>query len=117
MIEDFKEYNHNHYLLNKAFSKFRHRENRHLLKVKNLMHYSNPEGSIVCNNCGEQDIDVLCLDHIEGKGNQHRKEDIKSRGSGLYYWVARNNYPDGFQVLCANCNIRKTRTDVWRNRN
>lgn len=56
-----------------------------------------------CRCCGETDIDVLCMDHINGGGEQHRKEIPASR---LYRWLRDNNYPDAFRVLCLNCNFR-----------
>jgi len=28
-------------------------------------------------------------------------------GNGLPYWLKKNNFPPGFQVLCANCNFAK----------
>ena len=79
-----------------------------LNKVKVVMWYSNPRGCVVCNNCGNQDIDVLCLDHLYGYGNKHRKE-VGTQGSGFYHWIIRNNYPSGFQILCHNCNVKKSR--------
>ena len=27
--------------------------------------------------------------------------------SSIYSWLIRNNYPEGFQVLCYNCNLGK----------
>lgn len=89
-------------------SKMRNKEYNHLSKVKAVINYSNPKGSAICNNCGEQDIDLLCLDHIDGKGKRHRKE-LNVGGSGFYRWLERQGYPQGFQVLCYNCNMKKER--------
>jgi len=75
------------------------------LRMKVLGHYSN--GALKCAHCGEVDLEVLCLDHINGRGNQQRRETGKSNGNGFYRWIITNSYPEGFQVLCANCNIRK----------
>lgn len=57
-----------------------------------------------CTCCGETEYVFLCIDHIKGKGRQHRKE---IGASALYRWLKKNNYPDGFQVLCWNCNSAK----------
>lgn len=60
-----------------------------------------------CACCGETERLFLQLDHIDGGGNQHRRE---LGGNGAYLlatWLKRNNWPEGFQVLCANCNIGK----------
>ena len=87
---------------------YHQRERQQLIKTAVLMHYSNPIGSTVCNNCGEQDIEVLCLDHVKGGGNKHRR----IIGSAYYDWIIKTGYPEGYQVLCYNCNIRKRRFDV-----
>jgi len=82
-------------------------EKRHLDKVRILSFYSNPPSIPICNNCGEQDIDVLCLDHINGGGSRH----VRDLTTTLYGWILQNNFPDGFQVLCANCNLKKARLE------
>jgi len=56
-------------------------------------------GGYKCNCCGETTSEFLTIDHIHGGGKQHRKE-IKI---DFYLWLKRNNFPDGFQVLCMNC--------------
>ncbi len=59
-----------------------------------------------CKCCGEQTIQFLSIDHINGGGNKHRKE-IGGSGYALYSWIIKNNFPDGFQILCHNCNQAK----------
>lgn len=66
-----------------------------------LNHYSN--GTMACNCCGENIYDFLSLDHINGGGNQHRK---KEKGR-LEPKLIKANFPDGYQVLCHNCNMGK----------
>ena len=68
------------------------------------------KGTNNCNNCGFDNLDALCIDHVNNDGAQHRRKELgASRGSGrkFYWWLIRNNYPTGFQVLCANCNLIK----------
>jgi len=96
---------------NKCIPRLIARERAHLLKLDILLHYCN--GGVVCNNCGESDIDVLQIDHINGGGNQQRKA-LGLRGGRLYLWMIQNGYPDGYQVLCANCNMRKARLERER---
>lgn len=60
-----------------------------------IAHYGN-----VCACCGEHRYEFLCIDHIDGGGEQHRKSGI----SKICRWLIRNNFPSGFRVLCANCN-------------
>lgn len=69
---------------------------------------TNGEGT--CRHCGQGDIDMLCVDHVEDDGKQHRQ--VIGR-TGLYRWLMRNDYPAGFQVLCYNCNMKK---EVMRRR-
>lgn len=63
----------------------------------------NRYGGYICNCCGEDEHDFLTIDHIDGNGNKHRKE-IKGSIRSFYGWLKKNNYPNGFQVLCMNCN-------------
>lgn len=72
------------------------------IREKVLSHYS--EGKIECAICGFNDIRALCLDHIIAVGmtNSHKKA-----GKAFLRFIIRNNYPRGFQVLCANCNMIK----------
>jgi hypothetical protein len=63
-------------------------------------------GGYRCACCGEKHEEFLSIDHIEGNGKQHRKEvGSGGRGSALYRWLKKNNFPPGFQILCMNCNF------------
>ncbi len=57
-----------------------------------------------CACCGETTEEFLCIDHIAGGGNQHKKA-IKKWGSQFYAWLRSQGYPPGFRVLCHNCNL------------
>ena len=59
-------------------------------------------GKCVC--CGETRKEFLSIDHKNGNGNKHRRE-IGSHD--IYHWLKKNNYPEGFQFLCFNCNMGK----------
>lgn len=69
------------------------------LKLEVLDAYGGRE----CVCCGETIVEFLTIDHINGDGGKHRKE---VNGS-MYIWLRKNNYPEGFQVLCMNCNFGK----------
>ena len=75
------------------------------LRLEVLIHYSgtNPP---YCRQCGIDDMDVLCIDHINGGGNEHRRR-LRLGTKPFLYWLRATNYPEGYQVLCANCNVKK----------
>ena len=75
------------------------------IRVKALKHYG--KGNIKCNCCGEKLMEVLNIDHINEGGKIHRKSDKSSRN--ITAWVTKNGFPDGFQILCVNCNFAKSK--------
>ena len=70
-------------------------------------------GGFKCACCGEVEKKFLTLDHIENNGSVMRKQIYKGNKKGntagyhTYYWLARNGFPAGYQVLCMNCNYGK----------
>jgi hypothetical protein len=76
---------------------------REKLRLQILTHYSG--GQPKCAHCNCHDDRVLTIDHINGNGNKHRRN--IGAGTGFYAWLKRNNFPEGFQVLCMNCNWLK----------
>jgi len=76
-------------------------------KIRRLVisHYSN--GKISCDICGENDINCLSINHINGEGRKERE--LVSKGKGgipFYRWLIKNHYPKGYNVLCMNCQFR-----------
>jgi hypothetical protein len=69
------------------------------LKIEVINHYG---GSCAC--CGESNILFLCIDHAHGRGQEHRNK-IGVHGSRIYQWLRIQEYPEGFRVLCYNCNM------------
>jgi len=74
-------------------------KSRYKLKLDILKHYG-----AYCFCCNETTIEFLSIDHIDGNGNKHRKDNNIKGGVWLYKWLIDNNYPSGFQILCHNCN-------------
>lgn len=77
----------------------KHREYYLKLRIRVLEHYSG--GMPRCECCGETTVEFLSLDHINGGGTKHRKKIGYGR---IYYWIIQNGFPEGFRVLCHNCN-------------
>ena len=94
-----KEVAHLRYLKNKIKILAQKKESNLRVKKEVFERYGNK-----CLCCGETNIQFLTIDYINGKGCQHRKEIGVSAGKNFYHWLKRNNYPNGFQVLCFNCN-------------
>lgn len=67
-------------------------------------------GGPVCTCCGETEESFLSIDHVNGSGNEHRRQ-IKNQGgsSNFYVWLKKNKFPTAFQVLCMNCNHGRMR--------
>jgi hypothetical protein len=75
------------------------------LKEKVLTHYGH-DGALECCwlSCTVRDIDMLTLDHIKNDGAIHRKE---IGLSSIYRWVKKHGFPEGFQTLCMNHQLKK----------
>lgn len=78
------------------------KEAARLRRVRYKIAAFNAYGGCLCSGCGEQDLAVLSIDHIKGGGGKHRQE----VGANFYYWLKANRYPDGYRVLCMNCQFR-----------
>jgi hypothetical protein len=67
-------------------------------------------GGFKCACCGETEPLFLSIDHIDNNGSEMRRNGIHGRsGTQFYQWLRKNGFPDGFQVLCMNCNVGKHR--------
>lgn len=71
------------------------------LRLEILEHYGGSPPSCAC--CGETTIQFLTIDHINGGGREMRRIELRGSG-GLYNFLKNSNYPDGYRVLCYNCN-------------
>lgn len=65
-------------------------------------HYGN-----ICECCAETEEMFLSIDHVNNDGAEHRKNEVK--GNDIYAWLIKNNFPDGFRLLCHNCNMGRHR--------
>ncbi len=85
----------------KEYNRIRNRK----IKLEVLTHYGGNPPKCAC--CGEIIYEFLTIDHINNDGREHRKQIKMVGGTKFYRWLKRNNFPEGFQVLCFNCNCGK----------
>lgn len=90
---------------NKEKANLWNRNARRQRKVDVIFHYSN--GKNECLYCKKKGVEFLTIDHIDGGGNEHRRREKIDGGSDIAAWLKRNHYPEGFQILCFNCNCVK----------
>jgi hypothetical protein len=88
----------------------RSRKNYAESKKTVLTHYG-PQHLLICswNGCLVMDIDMLTLDHINNDGCEERRHRHRGAASGaqLYMKLIRENFPEGYQTLCANHQFKK----------
>jgi hypothetical protein len=92
----------------RQMSRERARKQNKKLVMDVLQHYGGTPPK--CAVCGLDDPDCLLIDHVNGNGTQDRKK--HGGGYGLYRWLRKNNYPNGYQVLCGSCNLKKLRKRI-----
>ena len=63
----------------------------------------------ICAHCGFSDVRALQIDHIRGDGGAERRRlgGQNFAGKEFYAWLKAQGFPDGYQTLCANCNLIK----------
>lgn len=72
------------------------------LRLQVLTAYSGSPPKCQCPNCSETHLEFLTIDHINGGGAKHR---ASLKGNNIYRWLRINKFPNGFRVLCINCNF------------
>lgn len=58
----------------------------------------------MCPGCTVTIPEFLSVEHLEGGGIKHRKE---NKIGNMWLWLVHHNYPEGFAVWCFNCNLAK----------
>lgn len=104
-LEWYKKYSKKYYSENKEEllkkSSIRNKQWRIVNKRKIVEHYT--DGKNCCNCCGEDIFEFLTIDHINNDGAKHREE----IGTNILTDLIHRNFPEGFQILCMNCNMAK----------
>jgi len=91
---------------------------RYEKRLKILQYYSNSLSNSdipCCRCCGlNSHVDFLAIDHIAGRKEMDSEPKLiklgyssKLLGQVLQKFIIENNFPDGFQILCQNCNFAK----------
>lgn len=89
------EYSHDWHIRNKEKRKPAIAANHRNIRLRCIEHYG---GTCAC--CGENRYEFLAIDHINGGGGKHRKK----TGGHTERWLVKNNFPQGYRILCHNCN-------------
>ena len=87
-------------------------------RLKILQHYSlnlSNSDKPCCHCCGENfHSDFLAIDHVLGRVEMESIPELiaigyssKLEGENLMRWIVKNNFPEGFKILCHNCNMAK----------
>lgn len=60
-----------------------------------------------CSCCGENSIEFLCIDHEERvvPPEDFHPNGARRGGVSMYYKLKRGGFPEGYRVLCFNCNV------------
>ena len=95
-------------------SKLQYQKMKEKVTKEVIKYYSS--GTMACANPFNEhkepytNILALTLDHIEGGGHKHRNN-IKRSGAHFYRYLQKQGYPDGYRVLCMNCQFMKFKTE------
>ena len=107
--EKYRQHQRDHRELYTERCRMQRRESGQRRKLRVLNAYGGP----CCTCCGETCLTMLAIDHVNNNGAEHRNEINGGLGRNksveMYCWLEENNFPEGFQVLCYNCNISKHR--------
>lgn len=64
---------------------------------------------LCCARCGFDNKMALCIDHVDNNGSEERRAlgGQNMAGWNFYRTLKSRGWPDGYQTLCANCNLIK----------
>ena len=97
----------------KAYTRWYHNEHYDDLRYSVMAIYS--EGKPRCSCCGEDIIEFLTFDHIDGHPKKRDRGLYRDRSRILLtHWIIQNNFPEDIRVLCYNCNCGRSHHDVAR---
>jgi len=83
---------------NRAYMREYTNKTRREAREAAILHYGGK-----CKCCGEIRFEFLAIHHLNGGGNKHRKS-LKLSGAEFCRWLKNRNWPEGYGILCHNCN-------------
>lgn len=105
--DEVKKRNHLYYLKHRTEFLTRARKQKEKeagLRMEVLVHYSGYPPNCQC--CHEPREQFLTIDHINGGGNDERRQ---YSNQSIYVLLKRWGFPTGYRVLCMNCNFALAR--------
>jgi 5-methylcytosine-specific restriction endonuclease McrA len=71
-----------------------------------------------CANCGNTDKTVLQIDHTKNNGAVHRKSLGTKGGPAMLVDICKSfrHFSKDYQLLCANCHVKKTAREQMKAR-
>jgi hypothetical protein len=104
--EKVKQNREKHSTKNSAKTREYQRDYVQKLKEIVILHYS-PNHVCQWEGCSWTDSNALSIDHINNDGAKHLRELAGKRGRRFggrcfYRWLIKNNFPEGYQILCMN---------------
>ena len=94
-LQKIREKSKEWYIKNRAKVKQKSK-NYHINQRKKCIEYYGSK----CACCGEDRYEFLAIDHINGGGRKQKQEGVTK----ITRWLVANNFPEGFRILCHNCN-------------
>lgn len=82
--------------------KYRAQQKKYRLHSRDVViaHYGSK-----CACCGEANKGFLTIDHVDRKVPELEIVGRKLGSWALYLYLINNNFPEGYQLLCTNCNL------------
>ena len=85
------------------------------VKLEVFAHYSHRYPPYCANPFGQHsapytDMRALSIDHVQGGGTVHRWK-LGFSGYHFWTWLKKQGLPEGYQVLCMNCQFIKRHTN------
>ena len=97
-----------HYKVNKERRDKIRKAKYGVIKRAVIRYYTRDEFKCAC--CNEDQYDFFTVDHINNDCKEHR---INEPSAGMIYnYLYKNGFPEGYQILCWNCNSSKNKNGL-----